>query len=214
MFERHWHKDKSYQESCVIQDSLIQAVQSRRLSGAVIGIEYSSAVVTLGVRSCREEDILEPEILKEKGLDWVAIDRGGQATVHSPGQLVLYPILPLRVWKISVKDYVRLLVETTSVWLSNHGIQVRNSKAGVFTQRGKMAFVGVAIHRGVSSHGVSINVTNDLSLFSLIRVCGVSNMNVDSMCRYESVQDMETLFHQWCECFLVHLTQKYNNLTH
>ena len=202
MFELRWCGQSPYSESYLVQWSALKDVQNGG-SAKIMGFEYPSTI-TLGIRSHTGVDLLKPvETLKGRGLSIVSTDRGGQATIHSPGQLVIYPVLPLRVWNLAVKDYVGLLMETTSIWLSHYGVEARCCKEypGVFTQKGKIAFIGIGIRKGVSFHGLSINVSNDLSLFSVIKVCGVHRMALDSMVPYPQPVDLEPLFREWCSCF-------------
>ena len=202
MLEIHWYENKSYHESCNLQNYFARSVKFR-YSGIVLGFNYLDPVVTLGIRAC-ERDILDRKTLEAHEFDVCATDRGGCTTIHSPGQMVIYPILPLKAWKLGVKNYIDLLMEATSTWLSLYDIEVIRCKKGVFTERGKLAFIGVAVRQGVSLHGLSINVANDLRLFSLINPCGVSDLRVDSMCGYPKVGErveLEPLFKEWCRSF-------------
>ena len=168
-----------------------------------MGFEYP-VTITLGIRGQTSVDLLESvEVLEKRGLFVIPTDRGGKATIHSPGQLVIYPILPLKNWGLGVKDYVDFLMETTSIWLSNYGVDVKSCKGypGLFSKKGKIVFIGVSVRKGVCFHGLSINVVNDLSLFSAIRVCGESEMNLDSIYPYPQSVELEPLFQQWCDCF-------------
>ena len=70
-----------------------------------MGFEYP-VTITLGIRGQTSVDLLESvEVLEKRGLSVIPTDRGGKATIHSPGQLVIYPILPLKNWGLGVKDY-------------------------------------------------------------------------------------------------------------
>ena len=190
MFEEHWWGKQTYKRSYSIQKSVLKDIQGG-LPGRVMGFEHPSTI-TLGIRSQVDEDFIESsDSLEEHGFVIVRTDRGGRATIHSPGQLVIYPILSLRELNIGVKDYVSLLVETTSLCLSHYGVKTKEgNNIGVFTPRGKIAFIGLGVSKGVSFHGLSINVFNDLSLFSLIRPCGDSRLDVDSLALSSSHQNL------------------------
>ncbi|MDZ4678314.1 MAG: lipoyl(octanoyl) transferase LipB [Oligoflexia bacterium] len=137
---------------------------------------HHHAVVTLGKRGQALSDLLVSlETMREKNIRIVATDRGGQATFHNPGQLVLYPILPLAQWGFGVRDYVECLERATAYFCAEFGIEVtRGYEPGLWVDGKKTAAFGIRIDRGVSMHGVSINLFNDLEYFSLIRQCGQS----------------------------------------
>jgi len=108
------------------------------------------------------------------------IERGGSITFHGRGQMVVYPIINLLRKRISVKKFVWLLEEVIVETLKELGITgYRNEKyRGVFTDRGKIGFVGVKISRFVSYHGMSLNVDVDKSFFSYIIPCGIKDIPV------------------------------------
>lgn len=162
----------------------------------VLGLEHES-VITLGKRGEQEKDIAT-----RSALPVVQIDRGGQATLHSPGQLVIYPIVPLRKVNLSVKEYVEELHATTEQLLQSYGIETeRGAESGLYAANGKIAFFGVRVEQGVTRHGLSLNVSNDLALFQDIRSCGVSRARLDSMAAYDKNAPLQVLFDEWVGLF-------------
>jgi lipoyl(octanoyl) transferase len=161
----------------------------------VLGIEFHP-VVTMGVRGNPEED------LYSDALPVVKTDRGGQATVHSPGQLVIYPMLDLREHGLGVKDFVQILMDSTCDVLTELGISSLYSSQdpGVYTMKGKIAFCGLKIDRGIVRHGISINIHNDLSLFGLIRPCGHAQAPMDLVSAHKSI-NLEEFFKRWMAAF-------------
>ncbi len=132
-------------------------------------------VLTLG-RLADENYILAPwEELTRRGIAVVAIDRGGEVTLHSPGQLVVYPILDLKKHGKDIKLYMHRLEEAAIVFLREYGIaSSRNpGKTGVWLGPRKIASIGVGVKKWVSFHGIGININTDLELFSLINPCGL-----------------------------------------
>lgn len=135
--------------------------------------------ITLG-RSSKEGHVLASrEELERQGISVVAIDRGGDVTWHGPGQLVGYPILDLRHFKMDVHWYLRMLEETLIRALSDFGVASRRAegRTGVWvdTQEGeaKIASIGVHVSRWITRHGFAMNICNDASGFSLINACGL-----------------------------------------
>jgi lipoyl(octanoyl) transferase len=161
----------------------------------ILGFEYDP-VITLGKRAGLEE------IKSIQGFEVYETDRGGFATLHSPGQLVIYPVFNIRQKKISVTEFVKLLEQTTEAFLEDHGIQcVSGGDSGVFTGLGKIAFIGIRVKSGVTQHGISINIKNDLKLFESIRPCGLSTRPLDSVLNHGVDIPLSEAFQSWCERF-------------
>jgi lipoyl(octanoyl) transferase len=189
--------------------SAIEAQQKALVGGLagqskilLLGMEFN-AVLTLGVRGNATVDLMADENqLRSRGLDIVTTDRGGQATIHSPGQLVIYPMLDLRIYHLGVKEFVHRLMTCTVKTLANYGLPAGFSaqNPGVYSSFGKIAFCGLRSDRGVVRHGISINIGNDLALFEGVRSCGHSQPRLDRVARVSSVTTKE-FFHRWCESF-------------
>ncbi|MDE0119900.1 MAG: lipoyl(octanoyl) transferase LipB [Bdellovibrionales bacterium] len=179
-----------------------------------IGFECPSCI-TLGLRGKEETDLNRAsEEYKKKKIEIVPIKRGGQATLHSPGQLVIYPVMSLLQWKIRPRDFLSILEKITQDILEKYGIltEKREEAAGLFTKKGKIAFFGIHISGGISQHGLAINVRNNLELFNLIRSCGVSHRPHDSFQSYNLCPDLKEVFSLWCqtakEVFSEHYTDR------
>ncbi len=163
---------------------------------SVIGLEHP-AVLTLGHRADAQLEIMVTNI------PVVQSTRGGLATIHSEGQLVIYPILNLRELKLGVKDYVCLLLKTTQELLAEYEVHssVDEKSIGLHTANGKIAFCGIQIKNGISQHGISLNVRNDLQLFDAIRACGMKNQPLDKLAHYGIDASLSELFTKWKDLF-------------
>lgn len=144
-------------------------------------------VYTLG-RNARAADVLaSDEWRRERGIEVVECDRGGQVTYHGPGQLVGYPILDLHPDRRDVRRYVRDLEEVLIRTLAGYGIaaQVRAGAPmiGVWAEGEKIAAIGVHLSRWITTHGFALNVAPDLSLYAGIVPCGLRREGVTSMAR-------------------------------
>ncbi len=195
-----WKGRIPYRESLLLQEEL-KARACKTRQAFFIGFECP-ACITLGLRGEEEKDLSGAvEEYKKKGIEIVTIKRGGQATLHSPGQLVIYPVMDLLQWKVRPRDFLSVLEKITVETLKEYGVlaEKRESSAGLFTQKGKIAFFGIHISRGVSQHGLAINVCNDLHLFDLIRSCGVSHRPHDSIHSYSVQPELKEVFSLWCE---------------
>ena len=131
-----------------------------------------SRVFTLGQAGRREH-------LRDPGdIPVVASDRGGQVTYHGPGQLVVYVMLDLKRRGLGVKRLVHGLEQAIIDLLAASGLEgVRRPGApGVFVDGRKLAAVGLRVRRGLSYHGVAVNVDGDLAPFKRIDPCGYRNL--------------------------------------
>ncbi len=162
----------------------------------ILGLEHP-AVITLGRRANSEE-------VHSTLIPVIKASRGGLATLHSEGQLVIYPILQLSQFKLGVRDYVHLLLQTTeNVFLK---LNLRTYKddlnIGLYTERGKIAFCGLEIKNGISQHGISINISNDLSLFDNIISCGFQKPDLDKLGNYRTDIGLRAFYELWVDEFM------------
>ena len=136
------------------------------------------AVLTLGRLASQENFLISQEAIKEKGIAILDIDRGGEITLHSPGQLVIYPILDLRNYGKDLKHYLHALEQVAIDLLTDFGILADRfsgsaRRTGVWVGPEKIVSMGIGVKKWVSFHGLAINVNTDLILFDLIKPCGM-----------------------------------------
>lgn len=164
-----------------LQGVLRARVAEGSLAGVLLLLEHE-AVVTLGSRGS-DADVLAPGSLESGGLQVVTSERGGAATLHAPGQLVSYPILPIpgRDLRAYVHALEQVLVEVLAVL----GIRAerRRGAPGLYTNGWKIASVGLRCQRWVASHGTSLNVSVHLPLFDAIVSCGEADLRQTSVQR-------------------------------
>jgi lipoyl(octanoyl) transferase len=112
-----------------------------------------------------------------------AINRGGQATYHGPGQLMGYPLLDLRWCGQDLHRYLRWLERTLIDFLARYEIFAtqREGLTGVWVSNRKIASIGVGVRHWITMHGFALNVAGDLSPFARIVPCGISNLSMTSM---------------------------------
>lgn len=132
------------------------------------------AVITLG-RLAQEANILNLEAINRQGIGVVPTDRGGDVTLHAPGQLVVYPILNLAQSHRDLRLYMHKLEQVAIALLKSFGIVASRifGKTGVFVGQDKIASLGIGVRKWVTFHGLGINVNTDLKLFDLIKPCGL-----------------------------------------
>lgn len=167
-----------------LQKHIWQLRVADRIPDALILVEHPH-VITLG-KSGRPQNLLvsEPE-LKRRGVELYRVERGGDITYHGPGQLVGYPIFRLADALAGVRAFVagieESLIRALRAW--NIRAERRPKLTGVWVGNDKIAALGIAVRRHVTFHGFALNVNDDLSYFSLIRPCGLTDMGVTSMAR-------------------------------
>ena len=150
---------RSYEEAYALQQSLLE----RRIAGeardTLVLVEHEP-VVTVGRGA-------DPAELEGLDLPVVAVERGGEATYHGPGQVVAYPIYALPEERRDLHRYLRDLEEVVlrvlaEVELEGHRVE---GKTGVWIDDRKVASIGVAVRRWVAWHGLALNVHTDLEAF-------------------------------------------------
>jgi lipoate-protein ligase B len=185
------------------QEQACLTLRRGEADAVVLGLEHAP-VVTLGIRGRIETDLqFDESYLRHNGVQLRAIGRGGQATLHSPGQLVIYPCVNLRAFGLGARSYVQLIEATTLTWLRSLGIQAQTgaNEPGLFVAGKKIAAFGFQISHGLTSHGLAVNVSNDLGLFELIRTCGVAGQPVAKLSDFGVHSGLEALFLSWLGCF-------------
>jgi lipoate-protein ligase B len=174
---------RAYELQCEVHDEVCRG----SLRGAWLFVEHDP-VITVSRRPGVMSHVLASEQrLRELGIGLESTDRGGDVTYHGPGQLVAYPVLRLDDFGLGVGDYMRLLEGVAINALASLGVRAarRAGLTGVWVEREgsslKLAALGVRLKRGVSLHGLAINVRPDLSHFDTIVPCGLHGERVISL---------------------------------
>ena len=161
-----------YEAGLKLQNRLAQERMEEK-TGDVLLLLQHPPVITMG-KSGKVQNVLAPQALQDKNIKVIFTDRGGDVTYHGPGQLVIYPILNLRLHGLSVPGYVWKLEETTIRLLARYGIEAARVEKmrGVWVGKEKIAALGVHLSRWISKHGLALNVNTNLDAFELINPCG------------------------------------------
>ena len=166
---------KNYQDTLKIQESLREKVLINQSDEYIILVEHEH-VYTLG-KNANSSNILN------KACDIIQTDRGGDVTYHGPGQLVAYPIINLKKRKIGVKSYVKMIEQLISNTLMYYGLEtnVPIKETGIWVEDKKIASIGIHVSRGVTIHGLAININTDLSYFDNIISCGIEGVKMTTI---------------------------------
>lgn len=165
---------QEYGEVWDLQHRLVELRRQDAIPDTLIFVEHPH-VITLGRRGQRD-DVLADD------LPVFAVERGGEATYHGPGQLVAYPILKLRD-RLDVRRLVTDLEEVLIRACGDFGLEASRNpeQRGVWVGRRKLSSIGLAVHENVTYHGLAHNVNTDLSYFLKLRPCGASGERMTSM---------------------------------
>ncbi len=168
-------KRKNYLDTLQIQESLRNQVLKNDSNNFLIIVEHDH-VYTLG-KNANSSNVLN------RICEIIPTQRGGDVTYHGPGQLVAYPIINLKKRKIGVKSYVAMIEKLISNILFDYGLKphVPIKETGVWIEDRKIASIGIHVSRGVTMHGLAINVNTDLSYFDNIISCGIEGVKMTSM---------------------------------
>ena len=164
-----------FRETWDLQLECVQGCKRGTLCDQLIFVEHPPTI-TLGRNADTAHLLAGPGQLRRLGVALEETDRGGDVTYHGPGQLVAYPIMDLKGWRRDVGAYLRSLEEVIIRTLRDFGIRSGRvaGLTGVWVGEAKIAALGVHLSRWVTSHGLALNVTTDLSHFGLIVPCGLT----------------------------------------
>ncbi|MBI2339953.1 MAG: lipoyl(octanoyl) transferase LipB [Deltaproteobacteria bacterium] len=171
-----------YREALEKMNSLRDERLANRIPDQLLFLEHPP-VITMGRRRSHEDLKINPEELKRRGIEFVETDRGGRLTYHGPGQLVVYFIVDIETRKISIDKMVWAVEEGVKRLLAKYGISASRDKRnpGIWVGNSKIASIGLHVHRGVTTHGVALNVDCDLAPFGYIIPCGIAGAGVTNL---------------------------------
>ena len=172
-----------YNEAWKLQSDIVSARANGIIDTDIILFLEHPAVFTLGRRGGLDHLLVSEEFLKTSGIPIVHVERGGNITFHGPGQLVAYPIVNLKARGIGVVDFVEALETVMLATVRTWGIAAERNPAnrGIWVGNNKMGSIGLAIRKGISFHGLALNVNVDLTPFSWIQPCGLQGVCMTSM---------------------------------
>jgi len=174
-----------YGEAQYLQRRLHARVADGAVPPQLLLLEHPH-VYTLGRRASPADVLASDEFLALHSVEVHQVDRGGEVTYHGPGQLVGYPIVRLRGTVGGPLRYVRALERAVVTTLAEFGVSAHSGDrpTGVWVGDAKVAAIGVRVSRGVTTHGVALNVDPDLSMFEHIVACGMPDLKVTSMAEH------------------------------
>ncbi len=172
-----------YEKALNLQRKIVSAKKSGSFKENIAIFLEHPPVFTLGFRGGLENLMVSEDFLKKSKISLVHAERGGNITFHGPGQLVVYPIIDLKKAGLGVKDYVsrleKAMINTLKEWKVNASSDPE--RIGVWMENKKIGSIGVAIKRGISFHGLALNINVGLEPFSWINPCGLKGITITSV---------------------------------
>jgi lipoate-protein ligase B len=196
-----------YEEARELQHEVAERRRRGEVPDVLLLLEHPP-VYTRGRRSQPQELPMGAEWYEAQGIEVRDTDRGGLVTYHGPGQLVAYPIVHLGPYGDDVHRYVRGLERVMIEALGETGVEAKTIEGltGVWVGGRKIGSIGLHVSRGVTTHGLAINVNNDLQPFEWIVPCGIEGVAMTSLSReLGAEQDLgafaETLVNTYADVF-------------
>jgi lipoyl(octanoyl) transferase len=174
-----WLGRINFAEALALQEDIVSRKREDRDSADEVLLLEHEPVYTIG-RTPDKSSLLGAAHLPHP---LFAINRGGHATYHGPGQLIGYPIVDLRRCGQDLHRYLRWLEQTLIEFLAHYEISAsqREGLTGVWINGRKIASIGVGVRHWITMHGFALNVCGDLSSFAHIIPCGISDVAMTSI---------------------------------
>jgi lipoyl(octanoyl) transferase len=200
LLQARWLGRIAYRDAWGLQQALAAARAGGDLDEDQLLLLEHGAVLTLGRNASDGHVIAPPELIAARGIEVVRVERGGEVTYHGPGQLVAYPIVALAApasepvrpgpRPLGVRRFVEALESAMADTCAASGVAAgpRVGHPGCWVDADgpiprKIGALGIRVARGVTFHGIALNVTTDLADFDLIDPCGMPGIHSTSLAR-------------------------------
>lgn len=187
--EAVWLGRSDYRSVWALQKDLARARAEGSIGDRLLLVEHP-AVLTLGRQADGAHVRAEPDELVARGIELLRVERGGEVTYHGPGQLVAYPIIALARRGLLLRPLVRGLEAAMVATCAAAGVVAgrRDGHPGCWIDpQGrdprKIGALGLRVERGVSYHGIALNIDPDLADYDLIDACGMPGVVSTSIAR-------------------------------
>lgn len=184
-----WLGHMAYREAWDRQRAIVASRAAGSAPDTLLLVEHD-AVLTLGRHASEAHIITPPDELERRGIEVIRVERGGEVTYHGPGQLVAYPIVRLADRGVLLRPFVRALEQAMADVAASYGVSAapRAGYPGVWVEADgprprKLGALGLRVERGITFHGIALNVCTRLEDFGLIDPCGMAGLDVTSIAR-------------------------------
>lgn len=194
-----WLGPMAFDAALALQTAARDAVIEEREDPILFLVEHP-AVLTVGRRGSADDILWTDDELQAEGVGVSQTPRGGQVTLHAPGQLVAYPIVPIGR---QIRAHLHNLADTSIELIQELGVEgaeFRMDHPGVWVGDVKLGSIGVHISRGVTVQGLSLNLRVDPKLFGALVSCGIQGLKMKSVADLvDEVPSVEDAARRWAE---------------
>lgn len=194
-----WLGPMAFDAALALQTAARDAVIEEREDPILFLVEHP-AVLTVGRRGSSDDILWTDDELQAEGVGVSQTPRGGQVTLHAPGQLVAYPIVPIGR---QIRAHLHNLADTSIELIQELGVEgaeFRMDHPGVWVGDVKLGSIGVHISRGVTVQGLSLNLRVDPKLFGALVSCGIQGLKMKSVADLvDEVPSVEDAARRWAE---------------
>jgi lipoyl(octanoyl) transferase len=184
-----WLGRIDYRDAWAVQHDRVARRQRDEIPDTLLLLEHPP-VLTLGRSGDRSHVLVDDAEMARRGIELIPVERGGDITYHGPGQLVGYPIIKLADAGLLLRPFVRALEAAMADLAASYGVSAgrREGYPGCWVEPDsarprKLGALGLKVERGVTFHGIAINITARLADFELIDPCGLPGLDVTSIAR-------------------------------
>lgn len=189
VLDAEWLGRIEYREAWRLQHALVEARAENRIADRLLLLEHP-AVLTLGRHADESHVVVPGEVLERRDIEVIRVERGGEVTYHGPGQLVAYPIMAIAQRGLLLRPFVRALEAAMVNTSAAFGVSAarRDGHPGCWCDPEgpsprKLGALGIRVERGVTYHGIALNIDPDLADFQLIDACGMPGVESTSIAR-------------------------------
>lgn len=186
----------SFQHSFSVQ---VQALQVVKHSGfpVVMGFEFYPVVVRGMKTEIGDLSSEDRRALSEQGIQMARSEFDFGFDLHSPGRLVICPLVPIEKLKISLKDLLQVLETATIHWLEKYRISSQATAAGIKTDKGWIARVEGSARSGLASAQIALHISDDLSIYQKAELQNLNFEAQDSLENHGIHLDLRQAFEEW-----------------
>ncbi|UCE97574.1 MAG: lipoyl(octanoyl) transferase LipB [Dehalococcoidia bacterium] len=172
----------SYLEAQELQRRLITLRYKNIIDDILLLLEHPPTI-TLGRFANPANILVAQDELNRRGISIYASDRAGETAFHCPGQLVAYPIMDIKHRVGRLREYIHCLEEVALKTLMHFGIRAGRffEHPGIWKHGKQIAAIGLLVSRGITMHGLSLNVNPNLNNFKVINLCGLPGKEATSI---------------------------------
>lgn len=174
----------SFESAYRYQKECVEKIRTNNSPGKLLLMEHYDCI-TAGMSTTRDEIGQLKKCKFDSKVSIIETDRGGKITAHNVGQLIGYPIINLKLAKLSIIKFIEKVLTCVSRAVGYFQITpkvvIEKNRTGLWIDDRKICFLGIKVSQFITYHGFALNVNNDLTIFNYFTPCGIPNCKVTSI---------------------------------